>query len=267
MTASTTPSYLHYGADFADIYDTIFPRTTIGPGELAWLSGHVGGGKRVLELGVGTGRVALPLAERLAEGGQPVEYHGIDISTEMLAQLEDADTAGRVTGTRGDIVYDHYGVDYDIILCVCATISMITKPDDQARVFVNAAKALRPGGTLIVETHNAEFVQSIHGPRTDITYAVPYPDGKRALVSFSTLDHEAWTIDHCWIDNGTTRFVSETSRVTTLRELDTYATNAGLTPGARTSGLNGAPISRTSGTITVEYSKPSENAQQSQAAS
>ncbi|MFJ3488922.1 class I SAM-dependent methyltransferase [Leifsonia aquatica] len=256
MTLNPGRSYRDYGADFADIYDTIFPRSSLGASEIAWLYGHIGTGNRVLELGVGTGRVAIPLAERLAQRGQPIEYRGIDFSAEMLAQLEKADVDGLIDTRCGDIVEVQYGADYDTVLCVCATISMITDPDEQARVFVKAASALRPGGTFIIETHNAEYVRSIHSPHTEITYAVPYPGGKRALVSFSTLHEEAWTIDHCWIDDGTSRFVSEASRVTTLHELDTYAAGAGLVTRGYTTGLNGAPIGPSSRTVTAEYSKP-----------
>ncbi|WP_426624479.1 class I SAM-dependent methyltransferase [Leifsonia sp. McL0607] len=254
--ATTVSAYTTYGRDFADIYDTIFPREAIGPEELAWLSRHIKSGSRVLELGVGTGRVAFPLLNHLAGQGVSVDYRGIDISAEMLEQLEAADTEGRINATRGDIVDADYGTDYDSILCVCATISMITNPNQQSAVFANASQALAPGGTLIVETHNSDFVHAIHGPHRTITYAVPYPGGQRALVSFSDLDGSAWNIDHCWIDNGSTKFVSETSRVTTLAELDTYAIDAGLIPSGHTAGLTGSPIQPTAGTVTAEYRKP-----------
>lgn len=257
MTTPAAPAYLSYGADFADIYDAIFPRNAIGPDELDWLADRIGTGRRVLELGVGTGRVAIPLAARLTQQNNSVEYHGTDISPQMLDQLAIADTSGHILATQGDIVHDAYSAGYDSILCVCATISMITDPTHQAQVFKNASNSLKPGGTLIVETHNAELVRSFHGARTKITYAVPYPGDQRALVSFSTLNQSSWSIDHCWIDDGTARFASEASRLTTLDELDGYAAAAGLEVVAHTSGLNGSHVSSNVGTVTAEYRKPS----------
>lgn len=252
----TIPTYQSYGADFADIYDAIFPREAVTTDELVWLADRIGTGTQVLELGVGTGRIAIPLAQHLAEKKHAVGYHGIDISPEMLHQLSSADTAEHVTARQGDIVDIDYGGRYDTILCLCATISMITDPAKQAQVFTNAAKALKLGGTLVVETHNADVVRSLHGPHANITYAVPYAGGQRALVSFSTLDEAARTIDHCWIDNGTTRFASEASRVTTLAELDTYARAAGLDPVAHSAGLDGSAIGPNSGTVTAQYRRP-----------
>ncbi|MDN4597852.1 class I SAM-dependent methyltransferase [Leifsonia virtsii] len=252
---ATAPGYVGYGRSFAPIYDQIFPRETITEAEIAWLIRQIPtGSSRLLELGVGTGRVAIPLARALFEGAEAIGYRGIDISSEMLAALAAADGEKIVAAELGDILTHDYGNGLDSILCVCGTISMLAAPQQQAEIFRKAAAALKPGGTLIVETHNSELVASLHQDGT-ATYAIPYPGARRALVTFSELAGTAWHLEHCWIDGKDTRFLSEDSRVTTLAELDQYAADCRLTLLSHTAGLNGAPIEAISGTVTAVYRK------------
>ena len=78
-TTPTRSGYSAYGDQFAAFYDAVFPREAIGPEELAWLRQVLPRRtRRLAELGVGTGRVALPLAESLGDDDGPVEYLGVD---------------------------------------------------------------------------------------------------------------------------------------------------------------------------------------------
>ena len=74
-------SYASYGAQFSGCYDVIFPRDMVTDAETSWLRTVLPArGRRVVESGVGNGRVALPLAAAFAADRTPVEYVGIDIS-------------------------------------------------------------------------------------------------------------------------------------------------------------------------------------------
>ncbi len=248
-------SYLNYGQDFADVYDQIFPRGAITSAEIQWLAQYIPSqNSQILELGVGTGRVAIPLVHFLRSRGTGNEYRGMDVSAEMLAKLAFSDPDGLILQVAGDMIEDDFGTGNDTILCVCGTLAMATSADQQAHVFRKAHEALTPGGTFIVETHHSDLVRAMHREPT-ATYAVPYPGVGQALVTFSRLDGNAWHLDHCWIDNGTARFMSEDSRVTTLAELDAYAAAAGFTAISHTAGLGGSSIEPLSGTVTGVYRK------------
>lgn len=254
MTA-TTGSYLDYGRAFAPVYDQIFPRDAVTTTEIDWLIHQIPtDASRLLELGVGTGRIAIPLARALSARTGACCYRGIDISTEMLAELAATDIGNVVAHESGDILTHEYGTGVDTILCVCGTISMLPAPYQQEEIFRKAAVALRPGGIFIVETHNSDLVRALHRDGA-ATYAVPYPGTRRALVTFSELSGVAWHLDHCWIDGSTTRFLSEDSRITTLAELDNYAARNGLSLVSHTAGLDGAAIETFSGTVTAVYRK------------
>lgn len=254
---TTATPYADYGTQFAGIYDDIFPRELITSADTAWLASHIPTGHpRVLELGVGTGRIALPLWDTLTDRGDRPAFVGVDVSTEMLDRLAASDPHDRIDRMHADITTHDLGQgNYDTILCLCATISMITDSDAQQAVFHAASNALRPGGRLIVETHNAQIVHNMN-PAGSGVYAVPYQGGRRVLVTFSELHGNRWAVEHCWVDNGTATFATERSRVTTPEELDHYAAAAGLIAVQRTAGLGGAPFTGTEPTICVTYQKP-----------
>ncbi len=250
-------SYASYGAQFSGCYDVIFPRDMVTDAETSWLRTVLPArGRRVVELGVGNGRVALPLAAAFAADRTPVEYIGIDISAEMLHGLAHHDVDGLVTPLRLDIASDDYPPDADAILCVCGTISMLTDYSAQQGVFDRAFAALREGGVFVVETHNAELVRQMH-PHPHRSWAVALPGERRMLATFSDLiDGHNWQLEHCLIDNGSATFLHEDSRVTTLAELDAYARNAGLLPIRHSGGLNGDEITSATPTVTALYEKP-----------
>ncbi|QZN84680.1 bifunctional 2-polyprenyl-6-hydroxyphenol methylase/3-demethylubiquinol 3-O-methyltransferase UbiG [Cellulomonas sp. C5510] len=249
--------YREYGDQFAAFYDAVFPREAIGTDELAWLRQVLPGRtRRLAELGVGTGRVALPLAgSLLRDEDGPVEYLGVDVSAAMLGELGSHDPRGLVSPLLADITDVTLPTGLDAVLCVCGTLSMITEPRGQAAAVAAAAAALRPGGVLVVETHHADAVLALH-PTADRSWAVAYPGDRRMLATFSHLDGRRWDLEHCWLDAGTATFARESSRVTSLDEVDAYATAAGLVPAGRSAGLRGAPLTPASPTATAVYRRP-----------
>jgi SAM-dependent methyltransferase len=108
------------------------------------LAGLAGDGA-ALELGIGTGRIALPLAER------GVRVHGIDLSEAMVARLR-AKPGGESIGVAiGDFATTRVGGTFTLAYLVYNTINNLTTQDAQVACFRNAAAHLAPGGHFVVE--------------------------------------------------------------------------------------------------------------------
>jgi SAM-dependent methyltransferase len=112
------------------------------------LLAELAGDGRALELGVGTGRLALPLARR------GVEVHGIDLSRAMVARLRKKPGGDAVGVTIGDFAttrLDGLAGSFSLAYLVFNTISNLTSQDAQVDCFRNAADHLAPGGCFVVE--------------------------------------------------------------------------------------------------------------------
>jgi SAM-dependent methyltransferase len=106
---------------------------------------ELAGSGRALELGIGTGRIALPLAAR----GVPV--HGIDMSRAMVARLRAKPGAERIGVTIGDFATTTVDGAFSLAYVVFNTIENLTTQEAQVACFRNAAAHLEPGGCFVVE--------------------------------------------------------------------------------------------------------------------
>jgi SAM-dependent methyltransferase len=136
----------HFGEDVAAHYDSNdgrFAPEAIEPvvGFLAALAGD----GAALELGIGTGRIALPLSRR----GVPV--HGIDLSEAMVARLRAKPGAEAVGVTIGDFATTRVEGTFSVAYLVYNTINNLTTQDEQVACFENAAAHLEPGGCFVIE--------------------------------------------------------------------------------------------------------------------
>ncbi|MGI8939778.1 MAG: class I SAM-dependent methyltransferase [Iamia sp.] len=140
-----------YGDRFADVYDDWYdePEATAAAVERARvLAAEVAGGERVpelLELGVGTGRLALPL---VAAG---VAVTGLDASAAMLDQLAAKDEAGAVSAVVGDMAGPLPDGPFDLVLVARNTLFNLTTADAQRACLAEVVRVLGPGGRLVVE--------------------------------------------------------------------------------------------------------------------
>jgi SAM-dependent methyltransferase len=98
-----------------------------------------------VELGIGTGRIALPLSAR----GVPV--HGIDLSAAMLSRLAAKPGADRIGVTVGDFATTRVEGRFTLAYVVFNTIMNLTTQDEQVACFRNVAAHLEPGGCFVVE--------------------------------------------------------------------------------------------------------------------
>ncbi len=132
-----------FGADVAARYD----QETAGmPAEpvVDFLAALAGDGA-ALELGIGTGRIALPLAQR------GVSVRGIDLSPEMVAKLREKRGAEAIGVTIGDFATTRVEGTFALVYLVFNTIGNLTTQDAQVACFANAAAHLRPGGHFVIE--------------------------------------------------------------------------------------------------------------------
>lgn len=134
-----------YGDSFAgDDFEGIFaflPELDIMVDVLAEYAGE----GPALELGIGTGRVARPLASR----GIPV--HGIEISPEMVDTLRASSAALQITLTQGSFVDLVSTVQYPLIFCVWNTFYSLTTAEEQMTALRRIAASLAPGGAFVME--------------------------------------------------------------------------------------------------------------------
>jgi SAM-dependent methyltransferase len=136
-----------WGAEAAQRYDTpgtgMFAPEVLEP-SVDRLAALAGGG-RALEFAIGTGRVAIPLAER----GVPVT--GIELSAPMIAQLRAKADEAAIPVVCGDMATTRAPGEYTLVYLVYNTISNLLTQAEQVACFRNAARHLVPGGRFVIE--------------------------------------------------------------------------------------------------------------------
>lgn len=133
-----------YGDRIAAIYDDLYQGLFDVEAQVAFLAGLAAGG-RVLELAIGTGRLAVPLR---ATG---LEVHGIDASTAMVDKLRlhaSEEDIPVVIGNFADVEADGL---FDLIYVVFNTLFALTTQEEQVRCFRNVARHLTGDGAFVVE--------------------------------------------------------------------------------------------------------------------
>ncbi|MGA1142792.1 MAG: class I SAM-dependent DNA methyltransferase [Ilumatobacteraceae bacterium] len=140
-----------YGAVFADVYDEWYGASDDVNAVIDLLCEE--SPRSVLELGVGTGRIALALARALADRMAPrhARVEGIDESPEMLAILHAKDTTHRVRTHLGDMVREQPAGPFDLVVCSYNTLFNLTDAQLQAECIANAATRLTPSGRLVID--------------------------------------------------------------------------------------------------------------------
>jgi hypothetical protein len=134
----------YFGEDIAAQYDKqggMFDPAVVGPAvdTLAELAGN----GAALEFAIGTGRIALPLSER-------VPVAGFDNSEAMLARLREKPGAERIEAQTGDMAATRVEGEFSLVYLVFNTIFNLTTQDGQVACFENAAAHLTTGGRFVV---------------------------------------------------------------------------------------------------------------------
>lgn len=143
--------YAHNSALAAE-YDAVLRDHPLQAAEAAVLPQALAGAKRVLDLGCGTGRWAVPLAL------QGYDVIGVDLSPDLLSQLnQKAATAGvSVPCVQANLVELDCLVDEscDAAICLFSTLGMVNGRKNRLCMLRHVARILRPGGRLLVHAHN-----------------------------------------------------------------------------------------------------------------
>jgi SAM-dependent methyltransferase len=132
-----------YGDKIADVYDEWYSKLDTS-GAVDLLAELAGTGP-VLELGIGTGRVALPLSER------GVDVHGIDASGAMVAKLRAKPGGDRIPVTMGDFADVAVEGQFALVAVVFSTLFALTSQEEQLRCFRNVAQHLTDAGLFVLE--------------------------------------------------------------------------------------------------------------------
>ena len=123
---------------------------------------ELAGEGRALELGIGTGRIALPLAQR------GVRVHGIDLSTAMVARLREKPGADEIGVTIGDFATTRVGGTFAVAYLVFNTIMNLTTQAAQVACFRNVAAQLEPDGCFVIEVGVPELQRLPPGERARV---------------------------------------------------------------------------------------------------
>lgn len=201
-----------------------------------------------LEFGVGTGRIALPLAER------GVSVHGIDMSRAMVSRLRAKPGGDAIGVTIGDFATTRVAGAFDVAYLVFNTINNLTTQDAQVACFGNAADHLKPGGCFVVEVGVPALRLLPPGQN-----AVPFHISPTRWA-FDTYDvaTQAMSSNYVTIVDGRAEYESIPFRYVWPAELDLMARLAGLRLRDRWEGWTRAPFTSESSRHVSVWEKPAD---------
>jgi len=224
----------YFGERVAEKYDERYAyqadRAVVDP--IVTFLAELAGGGDALELGIGTGRIALPLAER------GVRVHGIDLSEAMVARLHAKAGADRIGVTIGDFATTTVGGKFSVVYLVANTIMNLTTQDEQVACFRNAAAHLEPDGCFVIEVLVPRLRQLPPGETFQ-----PF-DVSPTHLGFDEYDvaRQGLISHHYWISDREVEVFSPPFRYVWPSELDLMAQLAGMPLRERWSGWKREPF-------------------------
>ncbi len=194
------------------------------------------GAGAALEFGIGTGRIALPLARR------GVEVHGIDLSKAMVARLREKPGGADIAVTIGDFAETRVSGAFSLAYLVFNTIGNLTTQDAQVACFLNAAEHLLPRGYFVIEVAVPALRQLPPGQR-----AVPFDVGEN-WWAYDLYDCADQSMSSNYVDeaDGRARLRSIPFRYVWPSELDLMARIAGMALARRWEDWDGRPFTHES---------------------
>jgi SAM-dependent methyltransferase len=240
----------YFGEGVAERYDEsspeMFDPAVVDPA-VDFLAGLAGDGP-ALELGIGTGRVAIPLSRR------GVRVHGIDLSPEMVAQLRAKPGGGDIGVTVGDFATTTVEGRFSLAYLVFNTIGNLTTQDAQVACFQNVGAHLEPGGCFVIEV-GVPQLQRLPPGETVRPFAVT-----PTHLGFDEYDvaNQGLISHHYSVVDGRLELVSMPFRYVWPAELDLMARLAGMTLQERWSGWRREPFTGDSTSHVSVWRKPAD---------
>jgi len=230
----------NYDADSAHMFDPDLVGATVD-----FLAGLAGGGA-ALELGIGTGRIAVPMSQR----GVPV--HGIDLSPDMVAELRTKAGAEAISVTLGDFATTTVDATFRLAYLVYNTIENLTTQDEQVECFCNVAAHLEPGGCFVIEVEVPQLRRLPPGDTVRAFLASP------TRLGFDELDvaRQLGVSHHYFFGDGPVETFSMPYLYAWPAELDLMARLAGLHLRERWAGWRREPFTSDSAMHVSVWEKP-----------
>jgi len=207
---------------------------------------ELAGSGRALELGIGTGRIALPLAQR----GVPV--HGIELSKAMAARLRAKPGGEDIGVTIGDFATTTVDGTFSVAYLVFNTIMNLTTQDGQVACFRNVAAHLEPGGCFVIEV-GVPGLQRL--PPGETIHAFHVSESRWGLDEYDVA-RQGLTSHHFRIVDGRLERLSIPFRYAWPSELDLMAQLAGMRLRDRWGGWKREPFTSDSRKHVSVWEKP-----------
>jgi len=218
-------------ARYDDPSDSMFAASAIAP--VVDVLADLAGAGAALELGIGTGRIAVPLA------GRGVHVHGIDLSEAMVARLRAKPGAESIGVTIGDFATTRVEGTFAVAYLVYNTINNLTTQDAQVACFENVGAHLAPGGHFVVEVGVPDLRRLPPG-QTAVPFTVT-PDrlgfDEYEVVGQGMVSHHHWRNEQGGFDALSVPF-----RYVWPSELDLMARLGGMSLRDRWSDWNRTPF-------------------------
>ena len=222
----------------------IFDPAVVDPA-VSFLADLAGAGT-ALELGVGTGRIALPLSRR----GVPV--HGIELSPAMVEQMRRQPGADAIDVTLGDFATTKVDATFALVYLVRNTITNLTSQDAQVECFRNVAAHLEPGGCFVIEVYVPELQRL---PPGETIHPLDVTPTHLGFEEYDVATQIAFS-HHYWMVDGRTETLSAPFRYVWPSELDLMARLAGLTRRDRWNDWDRRPFTNESRSHISVWEKP-----------
>ena len=210
-----------------------------------FLAGIAGSG-RALELGIGTGRIALPLAQR------GVTVHGIDVSKAMVARLREKPGAEDIGLTIGDLATTTVDGSFSLVYLVFNTIMNLTTQAAQVACFRNVADHLEPGGCFVIEVAIPDLRRLPPGQDVVPFHVSP----TRWAFDIYDVATQAMSSNYVEVTGGRGEYTSIPFRYVWPAELDLMAQLAGLQLRERWDGWTREPFTSESRQHVSIWEKP-----------
>ena len=235
-----------YGERVADIYDALYQDQLDTDSAVDFLVSLAGGGE-VLELAIGTGRIALPLAER------GVSIRGIDVSEAMIAKLRAKPGGSDIEVTMGDFADVPVEGRFDLVFLVFNTLFALTTQEEQLRCLTNVAEHLTDAGVFVVEAFVPDVARFDRGQRVHAESI----ELDRAMLDVSVHDQSRQLVDvqHMIVTKAGIQLYPLRFRYVWPSELDLMARLAGLRLRERWADWKRAPFGRDSGAHISVYER------------